>query len=393
MRLKMSELIKAMESCFNQQIYKIILSKPKKKSAENIMSYKKITISQINADYHLEKFTDTQVFNENLNEQALKDFLLTALVDDFMQYNAWDQQYEYIIQVSKKGKLSASKKTVKEAPKMAINHNREKNYLLKEGVVIEPLIDMGIFTKEGKVVNTMYDKFKQINRFVEIIDDEIKNLDPGIPLNIIDFGCGKSYLTFILYYYLTEIKKMKVRIVGLDLKQDVIARCNESARKYGYEQLSFELGNIHSYESEFPVDMIITLHACDTATDFALFNAVKWDAKLIFSVPCCQHELNGQMETEALSLLTKYGIIKERTAALMTDAIRGSLLEYCGYKVQLLEFVDLAHTPKNILIRARKAKSSEKKRNEALNEVNQVIQTFSFKPTLYQLLDAEGMIK
>ncbi|MBI4858184.1 MAG: SAM-dependent methyltransferase [Acetobacterium woodii] len=389
----MSELIKAMESCFNQQIYKIILSKPKKKSAENIMSYKKITISQINADYHLEKFTDTQVFNENLNEQALKDFLLIALADDFLQYNAWDQQYEYIIQVSKKGKLSASKKTVKEAPKMAINHNREKNYLLKEGVVIEPLIDMGIFTKEGKVVNTMYDKFKQINRFVEIIDDEIKNLDPDIPLNIIDFGCGKSYLTFILYYYLTEIKKMKVRIVGLDLKQDVIARCNESARKYGYEQLSFELGNIHSYESEFPVDMIITLHACDTATDFALFNAVKWDAKLIFSVPCCQHELNGQMETEALSLLTKYGIIKERTAALMTDAIRGSLLEYCGYKVQLLEFVDLAHTPKNILIRARKAKSSEKKRNEALNEVNQVIQTFSFKPTLYQLLDAEGMIK
>lgn len=389
----MSELIKAMESCFNQQIYKIILSKPKTKATVKTAQYKKIAINRLNDDYHLEKFTETQVFNENLNEQSLKEFLLAALAADFLQYNAWDQQYEYIIQISKKGKVSVSKKGTKEAPKMAINHNREKNYLLKEGVVIEPLVDMGIFTKEGKVVNTMYDKFKQINRFVEIIDDEIKNLDPDAPLNIIDFGCGKSYLTFILYYYLTKIKNMKVRIVGLDLKQDVIARCNDSARKYGYEQLSFELGNIDSYKSNFPVDMIITLHACDTATDFALFNAIKWDAKLIFSVPCCQHELNAQMDTEALSLLTKYGIIKERTAALMTDAIRGSLLEYCGYKVQLLEFVDLAHTPKNILIRARKTKSSEKKRNEALNEVNQVIQAFSFKPTLYQLLETEGMIK
>nr|WP_320026859.1 SAM-dependent methyltransferase [uncultured Acetobacterium sp.] len=389
----MNELIKAIESCFNLQIYKIILSKPKTKSVGNAVEYKKIAINKLKDDYHLEKFTDTQVFNENLNEQALKEFLLTALAADFLQYNAWDQQYEYIIQISKKGKVSVAKKATKEAPKMTINHNREKNYLLKEGVVIEPLVDMGIFTKEGKVVNTMYDKFKQINRFVEIIDDEIKNLDPDAPLNIIDFGCGKSYLTFILYYYLTEIKNMKVKIVGLDLKKDVIARCNDSAQKYGYEQLSFELGNIHSYESDFPVDMIITLHACDTATDFALFNAIKWDAKLIFSVPCCQHELNAQMETKALSLLTKYGIIKERTAALMTDAIRGSLLEYCGYKVQLLEFVDLAHTPKNILIRARKTKSSEKKRNEALNEVNQVIQAFSFKPTLYQLLKEEGMIK
>lgn len=385
----MSELIKAMESCFNHQIYKIILSKPKTKSAE----YTKIAINQINDDYHLEKFTATQVFNENLNEQSLKEFLLTALAADFLQYNAWDQQYEYIIQISKKGKVSVAKKACKETPKMASNHNRVKNYILKEGMVIQPLVDMGIFTKEGKVVNTMYDKFKQINRFVEIIDDEIKNLDSDAPLNIIDFGCGKSYLTFILYYYLTEIKNMKVKIVGLDLKEDVIARCNESAKKYGYEQLSFELGNIDSYKSDFPVDMIITLHACDTATDFALFNAIKWDAKLIFSVPCCQHELNAQMETEALSLLTKYGIIKERTAALMTDAIRGSLLEYCGYKVQLLEFVDLAHTPKNILIRAKKTKLSEKKRTEALKEVNQVIQAFSVKPTLYQLLEAEGMIK
>ena len=297
----MNDLKKVLANSFNPQIYKIILSKPRSKSAD----IKKIVISQINEAYHLEKFTATQVFNENLGSGQLSEFLAQALEDDFLQYNGWDDQFEYIIQISKKGKPAMTRKAISQAPARATSHNREKNYLLQEGVVIPPLIDMGIFTKEGKVVKSMHDKFRQINRFVEIIDDEIKHLDPDAPLHVIDFGCGKSYLTFILYYYLTEIKNIKVRMIGLDLKSDVIDRCNASARKYGYDQLSFERGDIHAYQAEFPVDMIITLHACDTATDYALDNAIKWDARLIFSVPCCQHELNNQIETAELSLLTK----------------------------------------------------------------------------------------
>jgi len=384
----MNSLITAVEACFNLNVYKIILSKPRSKTSD----YKKIVISQINEAYHLEKFTATQVFNENLATGQLREFLLQSVENDFKQYNAWDDQFEYIIQISKKGKSTVTKKAVKEAPSKTISHNREKNYILQEGTIIPPLVDMGIFTKEGKVVTAMYDKFRQINRFVEIIDDEIRNLAPGTPLNIIDFGCGKSYLTFILYYYLTIIKNLKVRIVGLDLKREVIEHCNASAQKYGYDHLSFELGNIDAYQTDFSVDMIITLHACDTATDFALYNAIKWNAKLIFSVPCCQHELNVQMETADLSLLTKYGIIKERSAALITDAIRGSLLEACGYKVQLLEFVDLAHTPKNILIRAKKTGSTVTRKAQALNEVKNAMQAFSLTPTLYQLLEGDQII-
>ena len=367
----------------NQSVYKLIISKPRKRDSE----YKKIVVEKKDGFYQIAKYTEKQVFHENISPS---DFATrcTALTEGiFTQVNAWSSDSEYYILISKKGNPTIKQKRLQNVAVASVDtHNRKKNYILEEGTPIPPLVDMGIFTKEGKVVRSMYDKFKQINRFIEMIDDSIKSASLT-EINVIDFGCGKSYLTFILYYYLTEIKKMKARIIGLDLKADVIRHCNEVAAKYGYDGLTFEMGDINGYRTPFDVDMVITLHACDTATDYALYNAITWNAKMIFSVPCCQHELNSQIETASLSALTDYGIIKERFCALATDAIRGKLLESCGYKTQLLEFIDFAHTPKNILIRAVKRPITPKNaREKALAEVDSLCKEFHFEPTLYGLL-------
>ena len=233
-------------------------------------------------------------------------------------------------------------------------HNRKKHYILEEGIPVPFLIDLGVQTAEGRIVHARYDKFRQINRFLEFVQDILPQMEKGRELTILDFGCGKSYLTFALYYYLKILNGYDIRVIGLDLKEDVIARCNALAEKYGYDKLTFLTGDIADYEGVSKVDMVVTLHACDTATDYALEKALEWDAKVILSVPCCQHELNKQMENEILKPVLKYGLIKERIAALVTDALRAGRLEEAGYQVQILEFIDMEHTPKNILIRAVK---------------------------------------
>lgn len=380
----MSEIKEYIYKIFENKVLKAVISKPVTKQAE----FKKITVNLMPKYYQIAKYTEKQVFHENIPSEKIAERCLEIMDGNYLQFNAWTEEKEIFITVSKKGKLFyKEKRNSSAAPCPAsIEHNRKKQYILSEGEIIEPLIDMGIFTKEGKVVQSMYDKYKQINRFIEIIDDSIRQHNYE-KLNIIDFGCGKSYLTFIVYYYLTVIRKIDATIIGLDLKKDVIEKCNKAAQKYGYKNLRFELGDINGYKCPFDVDMVITLHACDTATDFALYNAINWNAKMIFSVPCCQHELNAQIETENLSLLTRYGIIQERFSALLTDSIRGNLLEYCGYKTQLLEFIDFAHTPKNILIRANlKQNPSKASKEKALREVQKAIEEFNVSPTLYNLL-------
>lgn len=382
----MEELKNYLRLIFKSEPDRVIISNPAAKSEP----VKKIVVEKKKSGYQIAKYTEKQVFHENVPDADICERCARLIFGVYRQVNATAKDKEHIILISKKGicnyKVKTLAKELVKADSSNQNHNRRKNYILQEGMQIAPLVDMGVFTKDGKVVNSMYDKYKQINRFIEIIDDEIagKNLTK---LNVIDFGCGKSYLTFVVYYYLTELRKIDVQMIGLDLKEDVIRKCNAASQKYGYKGLRFEMGDINGYTTPFDVDMVITLHACDTATDFALYNAILWNAGMIFSVPCCQHELNKQMKPESLQLLSRYGIIKERFAALATDAIRANLLEYCGYKTQLLEFVDFAHTPKNILIRAVKRGMVPKHvRERSLAEVEAMRREFGFTPTLYQLL-------
>lgn len=387
----MEELKIKIKEITNEKLLKVVISNKLNKDVK----YNKINIElkeKNNKEYYqIEKYTDKQVFHENIELEMIETKLFEMAFENYKQVAAWSENTNYDLKISKKGKIFLGKKKSSNENLVNKSHNREKNYILKEGMLIQPLIDLGVFTQEGKVVKSKYDKYKQINRFIEIIDDEIKKNDYK-ELTILDFGCGKSYLTFVLYYYFVEIKKINVKMIGLDLKADVIKKCNDIAKKYNYENLKFELGDINGYKYTDNVDMVITLHACDTATDYALYNAVKWNTKMIFSVPCCQHEFNEQINSDEFSILTKYGIIKERVSALMTDAVRGNLLEVLGYKTQILEFIDIAHSPKNILIRASKGSISKEKKERAMKEVDNLIKEFNLNPTLLKLLKDDKLI-
>lgn len=317
--------------------------------------------------YQFSFFYNKKVIHKNLDKQDSINELKSLFDTTFKQGNIFTKDKDIQILISKKFKVTIlnSKPTKNQT---SLEHNRNKDYLLADNKPIDFLIELGVMNQNGKVISKKYDKFKQINRFLEMIDDIIPNLKTNKRLNIIDFGCGKSYLTFAVYYYLKIIKNLDINIIGLDLKQDVIDNCNQLANKLNYENLKFYTGNIENYITDTNIDMVITLHACDTATDAALEKAIKWNCDVILSVPCCHHELNSQIKNDTLSPMLKYGILKERFAALATDAIRANLLEISGYKVQLLEFIDMEHTPKNILIRATKSKKMDnsKKLNDYL---------------------------
>ena len=374
------QLPKVIEDIFLDNAVKVVFSNRN----ANIFEYKKADAVLKDNYYLLSLYTEKQVFNKKLDTKQLQQLIIQYL-NFFKQVNIFCKQNEYTIKISKKDKIFVLKQKSKNIVLTAPQHNRTKNYIISEGTIVPPLVDMGIFTKDGKIVNAMHDKFRQINKMLEIIDDAV--VKSGLKsLNIIDFGCGKSYLTFVIYYYLVEIKHINAQIIGLDLKEDVIKNCNNAANRYGYKNLKFYVGDIKDYQPNINIDMVISLHACDTATDYALYNAIKWNAKLIFSVPCCQHEINFQFKSQNFNILNRYGIAKERISALFTDIIRCNLLETQDYKTDLLEFIDLDATPKNLLIRAVKTKVPSNIKKQMLAETQNLMQEYNFTQTLYNLL-------
>ena len=386
----MSDLQSLFTDCLNETLIRVILSNPSSKDGV-IKICARPVLKNKSLLFQIEEYTKTQVFHKNLTAGDAGSYLTGKLSSDTSSQTASfknalveTQSFTANVLVSKKGTITIKKKMNASAkqPKISLSHNRKKKYILEEGIPVPFLIDLGVMTQNGNIINAHYDKFRQINRFLEYIEDILPSLPTDRELRILDFGCGKSYLTFAIYYYLKVLKGYPVRITGLDLKEDVIRHCNELAVKYGYDKLEFLCGDIAYYDGCSQVDMVVTLHACDTATDYALAKAVGWGAKVILSVPCCQHELNKQMKNDLLSPVLHYGILKERMAALMTDGLRAQILEANGYRTQILEFIDMAHTPKNLLIRA--VYNGHCADNKA--QINELLAAFDINPTLYRLL-------
>ena len=393
------EIKQALDLFLNESLERILMSNPTD-SGKISRSRIRPLLMKGRQVFQAEEQAGKQAFHRNLDRDEAADYVTGLLDGSFRQAEIASGLGKALILVSRKGKVTVK---VKQNPRTArilpagnpasrepertvlLSHNRKKHYILEEGIPVPFLVDLGVMTKEGRVVNSRYDKYRQINRFLEFIEDILPNLDQDRESTIIDFGCGKSYLTFAMYYYLKELKGYPVRIIGLDLKEDVIEHCSRLGRQYGYEGLSFCHGDIASFEGVEKVDMVVTLHACDLATDYALEKAVNWGARVILSVPCCQHELNGQMENSLLRPVLQYGLIKERMAALYTDAIRAQVLEYRGYRTQILEFIDMEHTPKNILIRAVR---QGKKRDNGL-QIRELADFLHVKPTVVELLAPE----
>ncbi len=367
-------------------VYRLILSAPR------AGEYRRITLTLSSGAYFAEKLTERQAFHERIPLEGASE-RIAALFAGFSQLNAWSENYEFTAKISKKGRLMCGKHAVKSAPR-AKQPNREKSYLLSNRGVIPPLVDMGVMSADGRIIKAMSDKFRQINRFLEFIDELTRDaqLSEEKPLHIVDFGCGKSYLTFIVYYYFTEIARRPVMMTGIDLKRDVIDFCSALSEKYGYKNLHFYCGDIADFALEHggKADLVISLHACDTATDLALYNAIRFGAKYILSSPCCQHELNRSASLAALPLFDDGGILRERVLALMTDSIRQKLLYSMGYSSRVMEFVELSHTPKNLMIRAKKAALPLEKRKKALFEAESALDMLKTEQKLHALLEADG---
>ncbi|MBR4720015.1 MAG: SAM-dependent methyltransferase [Lachnospiraceae bacterium] len=366
----------------------IVISRPRDK--KNQISKIKVRPVLIKGQLMFQEtaYKGDQVLHKNYDRTGITDRVMGLMEKDYVQIEIATADVRVTGLVNRKGEVSLKTGNSLMRPRRDLEHNRTKNHILKEGTPVGFLIDLGLMTRDGRIVKSGYDKYKQINRFLEFIADIADRLPADREVNILDFGCGKSYLTFAVYYYLKELRGLDIRITGLDLKEDVIKKCNDLKDRYGYDKLEFICNDVASYEPDSTddkgIDLMMTLHACDTATDYALYNAVRWGAKVILSVPCCQHEVNGQIDSKLLQPVIKYGIIKERMSALITDGVRAELLRSCGYDVQLLEFIDMEHTPKNILIRAVKREDASDGRLPA--DLTEMLAEMQIKPALYRLL-------
>lgn len=363
-----------LEQCIQKNLIDLTISGLKKKNEELPVKIKVRPVAMKDKiEYQVSEFIGRKVFHKNYKKDELKKKITDWMQEDYKQAQFTMTDATAQILSGKHSQTVKYKKCKEVRVQRDLSHNRTKRYILPEGTPVGFLIDLGVMTKEGKIVRQKYDKYRQINRFLEFVEDILPQLSKEREQTIIDFGCGKSYLTFAMYYYLKELKGYDIRIIGLDLKEDVIAHCNELRDKYGYGKLSFLVGDIASYTDVDAVDMVVTLHACDTATDYALAKAVQWSAKVILSVPCCQHEANRMMENELLQPVLQYGILKERMAAIMTDAVRANLLTAKGYDTQILEFIDMEHTPKNLLIRAVYTGKDSENAAEALKNMEEAL--------------------
>lgn len=336
--------------------------------------------------FQMEEYRETKVFHKNYEKEELLPVLEEMMEKEFRQMIVEEKNRISYIRRSKKGKITIrTKKSKGEKTKYGLEHNRIKKYILEEGKPIPFLIDLGVMNKEGVIVKRRYDKFRQINRYLEFIRDIIPYLPKDREIQIVDFGCGKSYLTFAVYYYLSEVEQLKFRMIGLDLKADVIETCSKLRDKYRYDKLDFQIGDIAAYEGMGNIDLVVSLHACDTATDYAIYKAIQWRSKVILAVPCCQHEVNAQINSDLLAPLLQYGLLKERFSAITTDAVRAQLLETEGYQTSLLEFIDMEHTPKNVLIRAVRTGTRLDKQ-----KVDKLCTTLQINPKLKILLEEQG---
>lgn len=379
------DITQLLDICISDKLIDMVISGQKNKSEDKAVKVRiRPVILKNEIEYQVSEFVGRKVLHSNHSAADVKKKIIDYMTEDFKQAQINMTDAAATILSSKSKTLTCKyKKAGQLKAQRDLSHNRTKKYIIQEGKQVAFMIDLGVMGQDGKIIRTRYDKFRQINRFLEYIEDILPKLDKERELTIIDFGCGKSYLTFAMYYYLKELKGYNIRIIGLDLKADVIEHCNELRTRYGYDKLDFYVGDIATYKDVDKVDMVVTLHACDTATDYALAKAVKWGAEVILSVPCCQHEANRTIKSDILSPVMDYGILKERMAAIVTDAARAKLLTANGYDTQILEFIDMEHTPKNLLIRAVK---SSKEDISAREKTKDMLEALNLELTIDKLI-------